>query len=81
MDTTIFGPLALKHILVPAGVVIAAFIIFAVVKKFFKKKAPSEYTQLVECRGCGWQGRVSRLAGRCPACNTPLGDQRVQPKK
>jgi len=77
MDTIIFGTVAVKHILIPAGAIIAAFILFSVVKNILKKEKANTHTQPVECRSCGWQGRVSRLAGRCPVCNTPLGDQRV----
>jgi hypothetical protein len=76
MDTILFGTVAVKHILLPAVVVIAAFILFRVMKRF-KKKTPNEHVQGVECGNCGWQGRVSRLAGRCPVCNAPLGDQKV----
>ena len=44
----------------------------------FGKKGGDEHIQLVQCSGCGWQGRVSRYAGRCPKCNTPLGDQKAE---
>jgi len=77
MDTIIFGTVAVKHILVPAGAIIAAFILFSVVKNLLKKEKSSKHTQSVECLSCGWRGQVSRLAGRCPVCNTPIGDQRV----
>ncbi|MBW1742138.1 MAG: hypothetical protein JRJ47_01745 [Deltaproteobacteria bacterium] len=41
--------------------------------------AGSKHIQAVECTGCGWQGQVSRYAGRCPVCNTPLGEQKAEP--
>jgi predicted Zn-ribbon and HTH transcriptional regulator len=35
--------------------------------------------QFAACKSCGWQGQVSRHAGRCPACNQPLGDRMLGP--
>lgn len=74
MDTILFGSYTVTHLLMAAGAAVAAFILFQTVKDLFKKKKPSPYVQDAECRTCGWRGKVSRLAGRCPVCNSPLGD-------
>ena len=77
MDTIIFGTFTLKHLLIAAGAVIVLYILFHTVKDLFMKKSSNQHIQSVECRSCGWQGQVSRLTGRCPVCNTPLGDRRI----
>jgi hypothetical protein len=74
MDTILFGDVTVGQLLVVAGVLIACMVAWSVIKKLFKKEKQNAYTQEVQC-GCGWKGRVSVHAGRCPKCNTPLGKQ------
>lgn len=78
MDTIVFGQYSVQDLLVGAGFVLGVLFLLVILKQFFKKKEDDRHIQLVECSGCGWQGRVSRYAGRCPECNTPLGDQKAQ---
>lgn len=78
MDTIVFGQYTVQDLLVGVGFVVGVLILLVILKQIFKKKEGSEHIQLVECSGCGWQGRVSRYAGRCPKCNTPLGDQKAE---
>lgn len=78
MDTLIFGQYSVQDLLVVAGVSIGLLVALVTLKKLFKKKETSEHVQLVQCPDCGWQGAVSRYAGRCPKCNTSLGDQKAQ---
>jgi hypothetical protein len=79
MDSIVFGQYSVQDLLVGAGLVVGALILLVILKQIFKKKDSDRHIQFVECSGCGWQGRVSRYAGRCPECNTPLGDQKAQP--
>ncbi|UCG79906.1 MAG: hypothetical protein JSV60_07985 [Desulfobacterales bacterium] len=79
MDTIIFGQYSVQDLLVGAGFVLGVLILLVVLKQILKKKETGEHIQFVQCSGCGWQGRVSRYAGRCPKCNTPLGDQKARP--
>ncbi|MBU2490541.1 MAG: hypothetical protein KKA60_14230 [Proteobacteria bacterium] len=60
-----------------AGIVAGLFIVFLVLKKLFSGKRESIHTQAVRC-SCGWQGRISSLAGKCPKCNLPLGDRKAR---
>ena len=63
--------------LLAAGIVIGFLILFSMLKKIFRKEKINQYMQFATCKGCGWQGQVSRHAGLCPGCNQPLGDRRV----
>ena len=74
MDTIIFGNFTVGQLLAATALVIACLMVGSLFKKFFKKEKASAHTQEVQC-GCGWKGRVSVHAGRCPKCNTPLGSQ------
>ena len=78
MDTIVFGQYTVQDLLVAAGFVVGVLILVIILKQIFRKKEGSEHIQVVACSGCGWQGRVSRYAGRCPKCNTPLGDQKAE---
>jgi predicted Zn-ribbon and HTH transcriptional regulator len=75
----IFGQYSVQDVLVGVGLVLGVLILLVVLKQIFKKEETGEHIQFVQCSGCGWQGRVSRYAGRCPKCNTPLGDQKARP--
>ena len=77
MDTIVFGQYSVQDVLVGAGFVLGILILLIILKQLFSKKKDDTHIQSVECSGCGWQGRISRYAGRCPACNTPLGDQKA----
>jgi hypothetical protein len=36
-----------------------------------------QHFQLADCADCGWHGKVSIYAGRCPKCNKSIGAQRA----
>jgi hypothetical protein len=78
MDTIVFNQCSVLDLLVGAGFVLGVLILLVILRQIFGKKKNSRHIQSVQCSGCGWQGRVSRYAGRCPRCNTPLGDQKAQ---
>ena len=63
----------LTYVVIGAGVLIALFIVM----KLFSGKKEEKHSQKTECDLCGWSGTVSRYAGRCPKCNAPLGDRRL----
>ena len=81
LDTVVFGEYTAEDVLIVAGVVIALLIIFRMLMKVFKKRESSHFVQLADCPNCGWHGKVSTLAGLCPKCNQPLGDQKTHRMK
>lgn len=78
MDTIVFGNFTVQDILIAAGAVIAFFYGWPALKRALKKKNPPSYAQTAQCTRCGWQGQVSKHAGKCPKCNKPLGDQKAK---
>jgi hypothetical protein len=74
MDTIVFADFTVGQLLVAACILVACMVAWSVLKKLFNKEKPSAHTQEVQC-GCGWKGRVSVHAGRCPKCNSPIGKQ------
>jgi hypothetical protein len=77
MDKIIFAGYTVQDAMLAAGIVIGLFFLFSILKKIFKKEKVKPYMQLATCSACGWQGQVSRHAGRCPGCNQALGDRLV----
>ena len=80
LDTIVFGRYNAKDVLIVVGVAVAFLIFFRTLLRVFKKEESSKYSQFVDCLNCGWHGKVSTLAGRCPKCNQPLGDQKIRRK-
>ena len=81
LDTVIFGDYTALDVLFFAGGVAVFIILAMILKKVFKKEELSQHSQVVDCSGCGWHGKVSSFAGRCPKCNQPLGDRKAQRRK
>lgn len=79
LDTVIYGTYTIKDILPFVIGIIALWIFWKITQSLFKTDEVSEHRQTVRCPGCGWQGQVSRYAGRCPQCNEPLGDRKAKP--
>jgi hypothetical protein len=77
MDKIVLGDYTVQDLLVLGGVIVGLLILVALLKKMFSKPKSDAYAQPVRCDQCGWQGKVSKYAGRCPRCNNPLGDRRV----
>lgn len=77
MDQIVFGDYTLGDVLIVAGVVAGLLVLAGILKKIFSRSKSDVYAQTARCSQCGWQGRVSKYAGRCPRCNNPLGDRRV----
>ncbi|MBI4700508.1 MAG: hypothetical protein HY744_04970 [Deltaproteobacteria bacterium] len=79
MNAPVFGSFTLLHLLLAvAGIVVAGYVLSALGRLFSGRKQDA-HVQAARCSACGWQGRVSRLAGRCPRCNAPLGDRAARP--
>lgn len=76
MDQIVFGETTLRQLLIYGGVALGALVFLGFVARIFRRSKTPDQVQTVRCP-CGWQGRVSRLAGRCPKCNAPLGERRV----
>ena len=81
LDTIVFGGYSAHDVLIVVGVAVVLLILFRILLRVFKKEERSKYSQFVDCINCGWHGKVSTLAGRCPVCNQPLGDQKIRRKK
>jgi hypothetical protein len=77
LDKIIYADYTVQDALMIAGIVIGLLILFSVLKKIFRTEKTHHYMQIVRCKDCGWQGQVSRYAGRCPGCNKPLGDRAI----
>ena len=80
LDTSVFGKYNVHDVFVVVGVAVVFWILLRILLRVFKKKESNKYSQFVECLNCGWRGRVSTFAGRCPKCNEPLGDQKIRKK-
>lgn len=81
LDVVVFGRYDVQDVLIVIGVAVACLIFFRILLQVFRKEKSSKYSQFVDCINCGWRGKVSTLAGRCPRCNQPLGDQKIRWKK
>ncbi len=77
LDTIVVGGYTAQDVLILIGVLAACSIVLRLVMRTFKKEEKDHYTQSVDCPSCGWHGNVSTLAGHCPKCNQPLGDQKA----
>ena len=78
LDMIVFGEYTLKQLLVYGGFAVGILFFLSVLKKMFATKKPDPHTQVVQCKECGWNGRVSQYAGRCPKCSNPLGAQKAK---
>lgn len=78
MDTVVFGDYTVLDLLIYGGIGVGALILLGFLKKLFSGQKTSEHVQVVRCNGCGWQGQVSKYAGKCPKCSQPLGSQMAQ---
>lgn len=78
LDTVAFGGYTGQDVLIVVGVAIIFLILFRILTRVFKKEESSKYSQFADCLNCGWRGKVSTLAGRCPKCSQPLGDQKAR---
>ena len=78
MESSIFGSHTAVELLRLGGIALAGIILLVVMVKLLTGGKKKAHLQRVQCTGCGWQGEVSRYAGRCPACNNPLGEQRAK---
>jgi len=72
MDSILFGAFTVRHLLYAVGGLFALWLLIELIGKLAKK--PDAHKQTARCPKCGWQGTVSRYAGRCPKCNESLGD-------
>ncbi len=77
MDKILVAGYTVQDAILLVGIGIGIIILFKFLKKVFKKEKVNSYMQIANCNECGWQGQVSRHAGRCPGCNMPLGDRMI----
>ena len=55
-----------------------AAVALALLWKLTRPKKEKPWLQASTCPACGWSGKTSRYAGRCPRCNGPIGDQKAK---
>jgi len=67
-----------KEILPYAAGALAVFAALAIAARLLFRRKENRHIQTSRCEVCGWQGHVSRYAGRCPGCNNPLGEQKAK---
>ena len=79
METIVFGDFTVLDLLIGAGCLFAAVMVWRILRRLFYRGRTPVYAQTAHCEACGWQGQVSKHAGRCPRCNAPLGDQKAKP--
>jgi predicted Zn-ribbon and HTH transcriptional regulator len=77
MDKILVTGYTVQDAMLLIGIGVGIIVLFKILKKIFKKEKISPYMQVANCKDCGWQGQVSRHAGRCPGCNQPLGDRTI----
>jgi hypothetical protein len=68
----VFGNTTVQDLLIYIGIGVAAIWLFGFIRKFFRTEEESPHHRQVRCSACGWQGKVSRYAARCPKCNQPV---------
>ena len=78
MEKILFAGYTVQDALLAAGIGIGFIILISILKKIFRKKQFNPHMQFVVCNDCGWEGQVSRHAGRCPGCNLPLGGRLIE---
>lgn len=78
LETVILGDYAARDLFIAAGAAVVFLIFLGIIMRRLRKKGGSPHFQSVDCFNCGWHGKVSRYAGRCPQCNQPLGEQKAR---
>ncbi len=76
-DTVVFGTYTVKNILVYGGVAFAVLMLLAFIRKMFASEKTDRHSEVTQCESCGWHGRISVYAGRCPGCNAQLGSRKA----
>lgn len=65
-------------VLAVASTAFAALVVAALLVRLLRRRRLPPHLQQATCPACGWEGTVSRYAGRCPACNAPVGERRAR---
>ncbi len=76
LEMLVFGDFTLKDLLIYGGCAVGVIMLLSFIRKMFAGEKEDPHSQAARCQSCGWQGRVSVYAGRCPKCNVPLGSQK-----
>jgi len=63
-----------------APAIAAALVTILALRRLLRRRRRPVHRQEATCGSCGWRGAVSRYAGRCPACNAPMGDRGARPR-
>ena len=78
LDALFSGQYVSQDVLVIAGGAAALLVFLKLMVGLFRRKRDNPHVQFADCVNCGWEGEVSRYAGRCPQCNQALGDQKAR---
>jgi hypothetical protein len=72
MDTVVFWNFTVYDLIIAAIVLFIFYFCWKIVKKFFRKDGSGAYAVSVKCFNCGWEGKVSKFARKCPNCNSEV---------
>jgi ssDNA-binding Zn-finger/Zn-ribbon topoisomerase 1 len=78
LDTIVFADVTVRVLLLWGGLGVGGLLLLGFVVRLFRAPPTSRHHHFVRCPQCGWTGQTSKFAGRCPKCNTALGDKRSQ---
>jgi hypothetical protein len=81
LDTVVFGEHTIGYLVSMAGIALAFLIGARFITGVFKKAENRPHVQNVNCISCGWCGKVSIYAGRCPQCNQPVREREAQAQR
>ncbi len=72
MDTIVFGNFTVSDLIIAAIAIFVVSFCWRIVKKFLQKDRSNAYAVSVKCWNCGWEGKVSKIARKCPKCNSEV---------
>ena len=77
LDMIVFGTYTVKDIVIYGGGAFAVLMVLGFIRKMFASEKPDKHSEVTQCESCGWHGRISVYAGRCPKCNAQLGSRKA----
>lgn len=70
MDAIVFGNFTVQDLIIAAVVIFILSVCWKIAKKLFKNEKSAAYAVFVKCYNCGWEGKVSKYARKCPKCSS-----------
>lgn len=69
---TLVGPVQVVHVLIAIGVLTVIVPLTSYFARLRDVKKTEQQMVHKRCGSCGWNGKVSKHARRCPSCNQTL---------